>query len=125
MSTNCKAQLKGNLGQEPKIIQPDNGKEFVVLSVATTDAYRDKNNQWQSKETLWHDVIIFRPNTIKFAKQLKKGDSVHIEGTLSYKQVETKEGYKVQQASIIASYVAKTSLPENDKEASEQPYETV
>lgn len=119
MITNCKIQLKGNLGQEPKIIKPDNGKEFVVLSVATTDAYKDKNNQWLNKETLWHDVIIFRPNAIKFAKQLAKGDSVNIEGTLSYKPIETKDGYKVPQASIVASYVAKTSLPENDKEATE------
>jgi len=115
MTTNCKVQLKGNLGQGPKIVCPENGKEFIVLSVATTDSYKDKSDQWVNKETLWHDVLIFNPAAIKAAKELNKGDQVNLEGTLSYKQVETKDGYKVPQASIIASFITKANNSDKEK----------
>lgn len=114
MTNNCKVKLKGNLGQDAKIINTDNQKSFAVISVATTDSYKDKNGEWKNKETLWHDVLIFSPNAIKFAKELKKGDSVNIEGTLSYKHIESKEGYTIPQAAIIASFIAKTPLPETE-----------
>ena len=107
MTTNCKIQLKGFLGQNPKLINPENGKEFAVLSVATTDSYKDKNGQWQKKETLWHDVILFNPKLLNAVKELKKGDSVNIKGTLFYKHVETKEGFTVPQASIQAYAIEK------------------
>lgn len=119
MTNNCKVELIGNLGQEPKIMKAEKGNEFVILSVATTDSYKDKKGNWQNKETLWHDVIIFSPNAIKFAKELKKGDRVHVKGILSYKQVESKEGYRISQASIVASFIVKSPIPETNEEISE------
>ena len=110
MSINCKIQLKGNLGQEPKTITPENGKEFVVLSVATIDSYKDKSGAWKNKQTQWHEVVLFKPVAAKFAKALKKGDRILIEGTLSYKQIETKEGHKVLQVSILGTFIAKAPL---------------
>ena len=61
-------------------------------------------------------MLIFRPNAIKFGKEMKKGDRVSIEGTLSYKQVESKDGRKLNQALIIASFIAKSPIPEKDEE---------
>lgn len=114
MSNNCTVELKGNLGKDAKLVKSEKA-EFVSLSVATTDFYKDKNGQWQNKETIWHDVVVFSPNAIVFAKGLKKGDKVHLKGTLSYKPVETKEGYSVSQASVVAYFLEKTAQPTKEE----------
>jgi single-strand DNA-binding protein len=116
MSDNCRVQLKGNLGNDAKVITSNN-KEFVALNLATTDSYFDKQTStWKNKETLWHDVLVFSPSALKFARDLKKGERVYIDGILSYKQVESKEGYKVTQASIIANFAVKAPLIEKGEE---------
>jgi single-stranded DNA-binding protein len=38
MAYNCKVELNGVLGNDPKVIEKD-GKTFVVLRMATTDSY--------------------------------------------------------------------------------------
>lgn len=115
MSNNCTVELKGNLGKDAKLVKSEKA-EFVSLSVATTDSYKDKNGEWQTKETLWHDVIIFNSTALALAKDLTKGDKVHLKGTLSYKQVETKEGYTVPQASIIAYFLEKAAQPSKEEQ---------
>jgi single stranded DNA-binding protein len=114
MSNNCTVELKGNLGKDAKLVKSEKA-EFVSLSIATTDSYKDKNGQWQNKETLWHDVIVFNTNAITLAKELKKGDKVHLKGTLSYKQVDTKDGYSVPQASIITYFLENASQPSKEE----------
>ncbi|RYE52674.1 MAG: single-stranded DNA-binding protein [Sphingobacteriales bacterium] len=114
MSNNCTVELKGNLGKDAKLVKSEKG-EFVSLSIATTDSYKDKNGQWQNKETLWHDVIIFNPSAITIAKDLNKGDKVHLKGTLSYKQIESKEGYTIPQASIVAYFLEKVTQPSKEE----------
>jgi single-strand DNA-binding protein len=115
MSNNCKIELKGNLGKDAKTVKTEKS-EFVTLSVATTDSYKDKNGDWQNKETLWHDVIVFNPNAVRIAKELRKGDKISLQGTLSYKQVESKEGYTILQASIIAYLLEKVSQPAKEEQ---------
>ena len=117
MAYNCKIELNGNLGADAKIIEK-NGKTFVALRVATQDSYPQKEGDktiWiDSKETLWHDVLVFRPYTVTIAKNLKKGDRVEITGSLSYRTFEDKNGYKQKQASIIAGFIQKIDF---DKQA--------
>ena len=116
MSNNCTVELNGNLGKDAKLVRSEKGADFVTLSVATTNSYKDKNGQWQNKETLWHDVIVFNSNAMATAKDLKKGDKVHLKGTLSYKQVESKEGYSLPQASIVAYFLEKVTQPSKDEQ---------
>lgn len=111
MSKNNKIELNGFLGSDPKTINKD-GKNFIVLNVATTDSYPvadEKTGEitWKDKETVWHDVLVFRSTTIQFAKDLKKGDKVEITGAISYRLFEDTKGYTHKQATIIANYIEK------------------
>ena len=119
MATNCKIELSGFLGSDPKT-QNHNGKSFVVLNVATTDSYptKDEKNgeiKWKDKETVWHDVLVFRAQAAHFARDLKKGDAVYITGGLAYKSFKDEKGYSKRQASIIANFVEKVEFPRQDE----------
>lgn len=111
MSKNNKVELSGFLGSDPKTINKD-GKIFIVLNVATTDSYPVANEKtgeitWKDKETVWHDVLIFRSTTAQFAKELRKGDKVEVTGEISYRPFEDTEGNTRKQATIIGTFIEK------------------
>lgn len=119
MAINCKVELNGFLGNDPKIVT-NNGKSFVVLNVATTDSYPTKDEKtgevkWKDKEAVWHDVLAFRPQTAHFARDLKKGDAVSISGILAYKPFKDEKGYTKRQANIIATYIEKIEYNRQDE----------
>lgn len=119
MAINCKIELNGFLGQDPKSITK-NGKTFILLRVATTDSYpviNDKTGEvkWKDKETVWHDVLVFRPQAAHFARELKKGDAVTINGAIGYKPFKDEKGNTKRQANIIASYVEKVEYNRQDE----------
>lgn len=111
MAINNKIELNGYLGQDPKTINK-NGKNFIALRLATTDSYPEVDEKtgevkWKDKGTIWHDVLVFRPQAAHFASALKKGDAVEITGGIAYKPFKDEAGKLRKQASIIASYVEK------------------
>ncbi|MCW5921435.1 MAG: single-stranded DNA-binding protein [Saprospiraceae bacterium] len=119
MATNCKIELNGFLGADPKSISK-NGKTFIALRVATTDSYPVKDEKtgeikWKDKETVWHDVLVFRPNAAHFARDLKKGDAVTISASLGYKTFKDESGNTKRQASIIANYLEKVEYNRQDE----------
>ena len=120
MAYNCKIELNGVLGQDAKIIEKD-GKTFVALRLATTDSYPIKDGEntiWKEKETLWHDVLVFRPYTVAIAKELKKRDIVEITGSLAYRPFKDENGHTKYEASIVAGFIRKVDI-----DSSEEPSE--
>jgi single-strand DNA-binding protein len=118
MANNNRVELEGNLGKDTRIIDKE-GKQFAALSIATSDSYKDDTGQWQNRETVWHNVLIFRPAAINFAKDFKKGDRVRVVGSLSYRAHEKADGYKVNEAVIIGSYIERAELTAKDPTAAE------
>lgn len=104
MSSNNRVELTGFLGLDAKLIEKED-KKFVALRVATTDSYKDDSGNWIDKETLWHDVLVFRPLAVQFAEKLKKGDKVDIIGSLSYKPFKDENGNTRFQATIVSGFV--------------------
>lgn len=118
MAINNKIELNGYLGQDPKVIEKNN-RTFIALNIATTDSYPlvDENTgevKWKDKKTIWHDVLVFKPQTAHFARDLKKGDAVLVAGGIAYKQLKDENGKNRKQASIIASYIEKIDYLKQD-----------
>lgn len=106
MALNNIVKLTGNLGNDVKLIETSE-KKFAVLSLATTDSYKDKTSgEWKDKETVWHEITVFNPTLIEKVSSFKKGLRVLIEGYLSYQPIEVLkddgEKLKRKQASIVA-----------------------
>ena len=70
-----KVILVGNVGQDPEIRyigEASNGTKVATVRLATTERYRDKNNNPQ-EHTEWHNVVAWRGQADvieKFVKNL-------------------------------------------------------
>lgn len=73
--------LLGNVGKEPIIENTATGKTVCKFSIATTESYKDKSEQWQ-EVTDWHNVVIWGKLAEVAGKFLQKGSKVYIEGKL-------------------------------------------
>jgi single-strand DNA-binding protein len=95
-----KVILVGNLGKDPEVRHLEGDKKVAKFTLATTEAYRDKNGQ-RVENTEWHNVEFWGPVTDVIEKYLKKGSQVYVEGKLRTRSYEDKEGVKKYVTEII------------------------
>ena len=83
-----------------------------MLNVATQDSYpieEKGETKWNERETVWYEVLVFRPTAAHFAHELRKGDRVRISSEISYRPFKDAEGYTRKQASIVVVLKKKVS----------------
>ncbi|KGL60042.1 single-strand binding protein [Polaribacter sp. Hel1_33_78] len=97
-----KVQLIGNLGNSPEIITLDSGKKLAKFSIATNESY--KNSQGEKvTDTQWHNIIAWNKTADIIEKYLEKGNEVAIEGKLTSRSYETKEGEKRYVTEVVCN----------------------
>ena len=87
-----KVILVGNLGADPEVKYMPSGSALTNLSVATTDAWNDKQTGEKVEKTEWHRVVMFDRLAEIAGEYLKKGSQVYIEGKLQTRKWQDKEG---------------------------------
>jgi single-strand DNA-binding protein len=83
--------LKGFLGKDAKSHTTKQQRTFVVLSLATKSGYKDKQTKTWVNTTEWHHIVAFG-KAVDYAKGLKKGDYVEIEGELRSNEFDAEAG---------------------------------
>jgi single-strand DNA-binding protein len=79
-----KVILVGHLGRDPDVKHSQAGTPIVNMSLATSDAWRDKATGERKERTEWHRVVIFNDRLAEVAsKYLRKGAKVYLEGQLA------------------------------------------
>ena len=82
----------GNLGAAPVIrTLPNSGQNVANFSLATTERFTDRSGTKQQR-TEWHRVVAFGPLADTCERFLSKGRQVYIEGRLTTRQYEAKDG---------------------------------
>jgi single-strand DNA-binding protein len=99
-----KVQLIGNLGNDPEIITLDSGKKLAKFSLATNEHYKDADGQKQTK-TDWHNLVAWNKTAEIIENYVTKGKEIAIEGKLSSRSYETKEGEKRYITEVVVSEV--------------------
>lgn len=97
-----KVTLIGNLGADPEIRTLESGAMVAKLRLATNENYRDKAGEWQT-QTEWHDVIMWRFLAERAQEQLKKGMQVYLEGKLTHRLWDDKDGNKRKTTEVVAA----------------------
>ena len=88
-----KVQLIGRLGQDPEIINFADGNKMAKFSLATDDSYKDKDGK-KVERTDWHNIVI-KGGLVKVVENyVNKGKEIAIEGKLTTRSWEDKDGNK-------------------------------
>jgi single-strand DNA-binding protein len=86
-------RLIGRVGNEPQVKKLGNGRTVVNFSVATTETYTDHEGNKKS-ETTWHRLVAWGQPAAVAEKYLKKGSEVAVEGKLTNRSWDGKDGEK-------------------------------
>jgi len=87
-----KVTLIGRLGESPELRETENGKAVTNFSMVTTETYKDDKSESGFSETNeWHKVVTWGYNAEK-ASNYDKGTLVYVEGKLTTRKWEDKEG---------------------------------
>ena len=97
-----KVQLIGRLGQDPEIITFEDGGKIARFNLATDDSYKDKNGN-KVERTYWHPIVIKNGLVKVVENYVTKGKEIAIEGKLTNRSWEDKDGTKHYTTEIICS----------------------
>jgi single-strand DNA-binding protein len=99
-----KVILVGNLGKDPEVRSTQEGKKIVNLTIATSEAWKDKSTGERKERTEWHRVVIFNEGLAKVAEQyLEKGSKVYIEGQLQTRKWTDQSGQDKYSTEVVLS----------------------
>jgi single-strand DNA-binding protein len=116
MSSVNKVILLGNIGKDPEVRETKAGN-IVNLTMATSEKYTDKSGQKQ-ENTEWHNLVVFGKLADVVAKYVKKGDKLYVEGSITTRKWEDKEGntrytteVKVRDLTMLGGAEKKSTQP--------------
>lgn len=97
-----KVQLIGNLGNDPEIITMDSGKKLAKFSIATNESYKNAQGE-KVVDTQWHNIIAWGKTAEIIESYVSKGKEVAIEGKLTNRSWEDKEGNKRYTTEVVCN----------------------
>lgn len=97
-----KVFLIGNLGRDPEIRHFEGGGMVTKFPIATNENYQDRNGEWQTR-TEWHDIICWGRLAERAEKSLQKGNLIFIEGKITKRKWQDKEGNDRYSVEIVSN----------------------
>lgn len=97
-----KVQLIGHVGQEPEIKTFDGGKKVANFTLATNESYKNEKGE-KVEQTEWHRVSAWGKVADIIEKYVTKGKEIAIEGKLTYRSYEDKNGEKRYTTEVVAN----------------------
>ena len=97
-----KVQLIVNLENDPVIFTFDNGNKKATISIATNESYKNKAGE-KVEDVQWHNVVFFGKTADIAEKYLMKGSEVAVEGKLTTRSYEAKDGEKRYITEVVAN----------------------
>ena len=87
-----KVILIGNLGKDPEVRYTAEGLARANMNIATSESWKDKQTGEKKEATEWHRVVLFGKTAEIAGEYLKKGRTVYIEGRLTTRKYQDKDG---------------------------------
>lgn len=99
-----RVQLIGNVGNDPEIKTLENGKKLAHLTIATNEYYKnDKGDKVEKTE--WHRVTAWDKTAEIIEKYVVKGKEVAIDGKLTHRSYDDKNGEKRYVTEVIVNEI--------------------
>jgi single-strand DNA-binding protein len=96
--------LIGNLGGDPELRYVPSGQAKLSVRIATTETYRDRDNE-KKERTDWHHVVIWGKRAEALNKLIARGDRIGVEGRIQTRSYDDTEGKKRYWTEIVATNI--------------------
>ena len=97
-----RVDLRGNLGGNPEVRTMQSGKEVATFSLATNEAYKDRQTGDYVENTEWHRIVVFQEGLINMLKKHgEKGRLAHITGKLRTRKWKDRDGTERYTTEIV------------------------
>jgi single-strand DNA-binding protein len=103
MSVN-KAILVGNVGKDPEVRHLEGGVSMARFTLATSEVYKNKSGELV-KNTEWHNIVAWRQLSELAEKYIRKGSQIYVEGKITNRQFDDREGNKRYFTEIVADNI--------------------
>lgn len=98
-----KVFLVGNLGKDPEVRYSANGQAVANVTLATSESWKDKESGEKQERVEWHRVVFFGRLAEIAGEYLKKGSPVYVEGKLTTRKWQDKQGQDRYTTEIVAN----------------------
>ena len=107
--------LVGHLGDKPEVRATPGGKMVCNFGLATNHTYK-KEDGTTVESTDWHRIVAWGGLAETCGKYLEKGSQVYVEGRMTYREWQDKDGKERMSAEVIADDVQFLSKKSGAKE---------
>jgi len=97
-----KIQLIGHVGNDPEVKALEGGKKLVNFTIATNDYYINDKGE-KIEQTEWHRVTAWGKVAEIIEKYVTKGKEVAIEGKLTHRTYDDKDGNKRYVTDVVVN----------------------
>lgn len=119
-----KVILVGNLGKDPEVRHLESGSVVANLTLATTEAYKDRNGQ-RVENTEWHDLELWDGQAKVAEQYLKKGSQIYVEGKIKTDTWQDDQGNNRKRTRIrVISFTMLGSRNTGDSNPGQNAYDS-
>ncbi len=99
-----KVQLIGHVGNDPEIKTFGENKKVANLTLATNEVYKNDKGE-KVEETQWHRITAWGKTAEVIEKYVTKGKEIALEGKITYRTYDDKNGEKRYTTEIVANEI--------------------
>lgn len=99
-----RVQLIGNAGKDPEIKIFEGGRKLATISIATSESYTNDKGE-KITETQWHNLVAWGKTAEIMEKYVVKGNQFAIEGKLTHRNYDDKNGEKRYVTEVVVSEI--------------------
>lgn len=114
-----KAEVIGNLGNEPELKYSASGSALLQFNVASNYRAKSQDGEWEDR-TEWVRCVVFGNRAETLANHLRKGMKVYVDGRLEASPWTTKDG-QVRAGLQLAANAVEFMSPRGDDGAAARP----
>ena len=116
-----KVIIVGNIGGDPDVRYMPNGNAVTNVTIATSEAWKDKQTGQNQERTEWHRAVFFNRLGEIAGEYLRKGSKVYIEGSLRTRKWQAQDGTDRYTTEIVVSEMQMLDSRNNQQGGYQQP----
>ena len=102
MASVNKVILVGNVGKDPEVRSFQTGGRVASFSLATSEAWKDKQTGERRERVEWHRISVFNEALVGLTENyIRKGSKLYVEGQMETRKWTDKDGHEKYTTEVV------------------------